>query len=67
MPNKATKALKDMILGALDAKGGQAWIEQQMDEQPVAFMALIGKVLPTTLETTPQGIKMVLTWETPKT
>lgn len=48
-PNKVTAALKDMILGALDAKGGQAYLERQAEENPTAFMTLIGKVLPTTL------------------
>jgi hypothetical protein len=46
IPNKTTKELKDMIQGALDAKGGQAWLEQQMDESPAAFMTLLGKILP---------------------
>lgn len=45
-PNKVTKALKDMILGALDAKGGQTWLERQMDENPAAMLTLLGKVLP---------------------
>ena len=48
-PNKATKALKDMILGALsDAhpEGGQAYLCQQAQENPVAFLTLVGKVLP---------------------
>ena len=49
-PNKATAALKDMILGALNAKKGQKWLEQQMDANPAAFMTLLGKVLPTTLQ-----------------
>ena len=44
--NKTTKALKDMILGALDAKGGQKWLEGQMDENPAAMLTLLGKVLP---------------------
>jgi hypothetical protein len=35
-----------MILGALTAKGGQAYLEQQADKNPVAFMTLVGKVLP---------------------
>jgi hypothetical protein len=47
--NKATKALKDMILGALDGAGGQKYLQRQADENPAAFMTLIGKVLPTTL------------------
>jgi len=45
-PNKATKALKDMILGALDDAGGQDYLRRQSIENPTAFMTLIGKVLP---------------------
>jgi hypothetical protein len=45
-PNVNSKALREMILGALDAKGGQAYLERQADEHPTAFMTLIGKVLP---------------------
>ena len=48
-PNKATKALKDMILGALDDAGGQDYLRRQSIETPTAFMTLIGKVLPTTI------------------
>jgi len=47
--NKNTKALKEMILGALDNKGGVAYLEQQAEENPTAFMTLIGKVLPMTV------------------
>lgn len=50
VPNKATRQLKDMILGALDAKGGQEWLEDRMDDNPAAFLTLIGKVLPTTIQ-----------------
>lgn len=46
VPNKVPKALKDMILGALDAKGGQTWLENQMDANPAAMLTLLGKVLP---------------------
>ena len=44
--NKVTKALKDMILGALDDAGGQDYLKKQATENPAAFMTLIGKVLP---------------------
>jgi hypothetical protein len=47
--NKTTKALKDMILGALDQAGGEAYLLQQAQENPNAFLTLVGKVLPTTL------------------
>jgi hypothetical protein len=43
-----------MILGALSAKGGQAYFEEQADKNPAAFMALLGKVLPTTLAGDPE-------------
>jgi hypothetical protein len=49
-PNKATKELKEMILGALDGAGGQAYLQTQADKNPVAFMTLIGKVLPLQLD-----------------
>lgn len=45
-PNKATKAIKEMIEGALSAVGGQKYLEQQAIENPAAFMTLIGKILP---------------------
>ena len=45
-PNKTTKDLKDMILGALSDVGGQDYLARQAEENPVAFMGLIGRVLP---------------------
>ncbi len=53
--NKVTKALKDQILGALEAKNGQAWFEARMDDQPAAFMALLGKILPSEMTATLQN------------
>ena len=46
VPNKVTKALKEMILGALDDAGGQEYLVKQAEKHPQAFLALIGKVLP---------------------
>jgi hypothetical protein len=45
-PNKVTADIKAMILGALSAKGGQKYLERQADENPTAFLSLLGKVLP---------------------
>ena len=45
--NKITSDIKSMVLGALDAKGGQAYMEKQAEENPNAFMALVAKILPT--------------------
>lgn len=48
-PNKLTKDLKEMILGALDEAGGQNYLLEQSRKNPAAFLTLLGKVLPTTL------------------
>lgn len=45
-----------MILGALNSgAGGEAWLTEQRAKNPVAFMQLIGKVLPTTLAGDPNA------------
>lgn len=47
IPNKATKALKDMILQALDETGGVEYLVRQAKKKnPAPFMALLAKVLP---------------------
>jgi hypothetical protein len=48
--NKTTKALKDMILGALDRVGGEKYLAKLAIENSSAFAGLVGKVLPTTLQ-----------------
>jgi len=46
VPNKNTAALRDMILQALTDQGGAEYLYRQADENPGAFMSLLGKVLP---------------------
>jgi len=46
VPNKITKALKDMILEALAEAGGTAYLKKQAAKNPNAFLALVGRVLP---------------------
>lgn len=57
VPNKATKALKDMILGALSDAGGQAYLTSCAKDPRTssAFLTLIGKVLPTTIAGDPNA------------
>ena len=50
--NKTTAEVKEMILGALSEVGGQAYLVQQAFENPVAFMTLVGKILPRDINTT---------------
>ena len=54
-PNKMTKQLKEMILSALDRAGGESYLVRQADENPTAFLTLIGKVLPLQLAGDPDG------------
>lgn len=55
VPNKYNADIKGMIIGALNAKGGQKWLQEQMVSNPTAFMGLIGRVLPTTLAGDPNA------------
>ena len=45
-PNKNTQAIKDMLLASLDAVGGQSYFMRQAEENPNAYMSLIGKIIP---------------------
>lgn len=48
-PNKITVALKDAIMQALDnadPEGRVGYLTRQAAQNPVAFMTLVGKVLP---------------------
>jgi hypothetical protein len=46
VPNKVTKAVKEMILAALDKAGGEDYLLEQSEKNPNAFLQLVGKVLP---------------------
>lgn len=45
-PNKTTSTLKEMILAALAKSGGVDYLITQAEDEPKAFMALLGRVLP---------------------
>ena len=54
-----------MILGALDEAGGQNYLVRMANAQPAAFLALLGKVLPTTLAGDPKNPpRLIVTWLT---
>jgi hypothetical protein len=65
-PNKATAELKDMILGALHASGGQDYLKDRANDPrtQAAFLALIGKVLPMQITGKDgQPVQTVITWQ----
>lgn len=53
--NKLPAQLKEMILTALDKAGGAKYLEAQAKDNPGPFLALLGKVLPTTLAGDPSS------------
>ncbi len=46
VPNKTTTAIKELIIGALDKAGGLEYLLRQANENPTAFLTLVGKVIP---------------------
>lgn len=62
-PNKFTGELKEMILNALAAAGGVDYLKQQAVDNPPAFLALVGKVLPMQV-TGKDGGPIVMGWAT---
>jgi hypothetical protein len=49
--NKTTLALKEMILNSLERVGGEEYLAKLAIENSSAYSSLLGKVLPTTLQT----------------
>lgn len=47
--NKLTRDVKEMILNALSEMGGVEYLKKNAEENPTAFLTLIGKVLPLTV------------------
>jgi hypothetical protein len=55
VPNKITGSMKEMILEAFEKAGGAEWLAKQADENPVAFMGLLGKLLPSDIALSAQA------------
>lgn len=53
--NKLTADVKAMILAALDKAGGAEYLLKQAQQNPNAFLTLVGKVLPMTIAGDPQN------------
>lgn len=45
-PNKFNASIKEMVEGALRKVGGVDYLARQAEQNPVAFMGLVGRVLP---------------------
>ena|SRR5947209_12409397 len=49
-PNRHTASIKQMILNALEAAGGEKYLTRCAVENPAPFLALLGRILPTQQE-----------------
>lgn len=61
--NKATAAIKEMVIAALDKAGGVDYLVRQSDDNPTAFLGLVGKVLPLQVAGDPDNpVASVIEW-----
>jgi hypothetical protein len=44
--DKGGRLIREMVCDALDRAGGVDYLQRQADDKPVAFLTLLGKVLP---------------------
>jgi hypothetical protein len=54
-PNKLSADVKAMIIGALNKAGGEEYLLKQTNENPSAFLTLVGKILPLQMTGTEDG------------
>ena len=62
-PGKFSADVKAMILGALSDVGGREYLARQANANPVAFMGLVGKVLPMQLANADENKPLRITFE----
>jgi hypothetical protein len=60
--NKLTKTVKEAIEAAFDQVGGPDYLAEMAREQPVAFMTLLGKILPqqVNMNAKGEGLKIII-------
>jgi hypothetical protein len=60
-PNKVTAQIKTMIENALMKAGGEDYLARQAEENPPAFMALVGRALPLQVSGDPAAPLTIIT------
>lgn len=61
VPNKTTALLKEQLLGALAANGGQAYFSKLAKTKPEVFCSLLGRIIPTQITGEGGGPVMLIT------
>ena len=59
-PNKLTVLVKDMVSQALEEEGGVKYLRKQAQDNPTAFLTLVGKLIPVQLGGDPNGVPVAL-------
>lgn len=54
-PNKVTKEVKSAMLAAFDKVGGVDYLVRQAEDNPQAFLTLLGKIIPSEMKATVSG------------
>jgi hypothetical protein len=60
-PNKLTADIKAMVKEALEGVGGVEYLEKQARENPVAFLSLVGKLIPHEIAGDPDNPLLAIT------
>lgn len=58
--NKIQFEVKEMILTALNNVGGQEYLTRQAEQNPTAFLSLLGKVIPKDIRAEISGVESIL-------
>jgi len=58
--NKATSALKELLLGSLDDVGGQEYLVRLALKEPRAYASLLGRLIPSEVRATLTERKMLV-------
>lgn len=66
-PNKFNAGIREMVVQALDEAGGVSYLKAQSELNPVAFLGLVGKVLPLQIKSDVDvNGKLVIEWQKPE-
>ncbi len=66
-PNKVNTDIKNIVIQALNEIGGVSYLKVQSELNPVAFMGLVGKVLPLQIKSDVDiNGKLVIEWQKPE-
>jgi len=63
VPTQVTQDIRQMIKDSLEGVGGMDYLMRQAETNPVAFMGLIGKIIPKEVEAHVTG---EISWPVPK-